>query len=425
MSEIINLFARQILDSRGNPTVEVEVLLEDGSVGIASVPSGASTGKLEAHELRDGGDDFLGKGVSKAIHNVNNDIAELVIGMDATEQLAVDKAMIALDGTPNKSKLGANAILGVSLAVARAAAESCELPLYQYLGGTFAHVLPVPLMNVLNGGAHADNPIDIQEFMIAPIGFNTFKEAYKAGSEIYHHLKKVLKSKKLGTTIGDEGGFAPNLGSATDALDAIVEAIKSAGYKPGVEVKIALDAASSEFYKDGKYHLKGEGKVLSSSEMVDYYKNLVDNYPIYSIEDGWNEEDWEGWKLGFDAFKDRIQLVGDDLFVTNSKIIKKGIDANVANSVLIKLNQIGTLSETMEAINLSHRAGWSSIVSHRSGETPDNFIANLVVALNTGQIKTGAPCRGERVSKYNELLRIEELLDGNSIYAGVNFKYKN
>ena len=419
MTAIVDIHAREILDSRGNPTVEVDVLLESGAFGRAAVPSGASTGVHEAVELRD--DDktrFGGKGVLKAVENVNTIIADAVIGMEAENQNEVDEAMIALDGTENKGKLGANAILGVSLAVAKAAAEEAGLPLYRYIGGTFAHVLPVPMMNILNGGKHADNPIDIQEFMIAPVGAKTMSEAVRMGAEIFHALKKELKSAGLNTNVGDEGGFAPDLKTAEEALSYIVKAIQTAGYKPSEDVKIAIDAASSEFFKNGKYEMEGEGKSFTSAEMVEYYSNLVEKFPIFSIEDGMSEDDWEGWKLLTDKLGDKIQLVGDDLFVTNPKRLEMGIQKGVANSILIKVNQIGTLTETLAAIEMAHKAGYTAVVSHRSGETEDSTIADIVVATNAGQIKTGSLSRSDRIAKYNQLIRIEEELGDVAVYAG-------
>lgn len=406
---IIDVRAREILDSRGNPTIEVDVLLEDGSLGRAAVPSGASTGAYEAVELRDGDDSrYLGKGVTKAVENVNDIIGPEIIEMDATDQLGIDRLMIELDGTPNKAKLGANAILGVSLAVAKAAAESLGLPLYQYLGGTNGKELPVPMMNILNGGQHADNNVDIQEFMVMPVGAESFREALRMGTEVFHNLKKVLKAKGLNTAVGDEGGFAPNLGSNQEALEVIVEAIKAAGYKPGEDVMLALDVAATELYKDGKYVLAGEGLTKTAEEMIAYYEALVNKFPIISIEDGLAEDDWEGWKLLTERLGKRVQLVGDDLFVTNTERLSQGIVTKVANSILVKVNQIGTLTETLDAIEMAKRAGYTAVVSHRSGETEDATIADLVVATNAGQIKTGAPSRTDRVAKYNQLLRIEE-----------------
>jgi enolase len=422
--EIIDVFARQVLDSRAFPTVEVEVTLEDGTIGRAAVPSGASTGMYEAVELRD--DDmtkYNGKGVLKAVENVNNIIAEELGGINVFDQVLIDKIMLDLDGTENKSKLGANAMLGVSLACAKAAANYLGLPLYQYIGGINAKVLPVPMMNIINGGKHADNNVDLQEFMIMPVGAPTFSDALRMCAEVYHALKKHLKSKGYETGVGDEGGFAPNLKSNEEAIQVIIEAIEKAGYTPGKDIYIALDPASSEIFKDGKYHLEGEGKVLSPAEMVDFYVNLVNKYPIISIEDGMAEEDWEGWKLITDKLGDRVQLVGDDLFVTNTKRLEMGIQKGVANSILIKLNQIGTLTETLNAIETASRAGYTAVVSHRSGETEDTTIADLVVAVNAGQIKTGAPARSERVAKYNQLLRIEEELLEMGEYRGLKAFY--
>lgn len=417
---IEEVFARQILDSRGNPTIEVEVVVEGGFVGRAAVPSGASTGAFEAVELRDNDkSNYLGKSVETAVNNVNNIIAEEVEGLNALDQVAIDKLLIELDGTPNKGKLGANAILGVSLAVSKAASEYLGLPLYQYLGGVNAKTLPVPMMNILNGGKHADNTVDIQEFMAMPIGAKSFAEALKMGAETFHHLKKVLSKKGYSTAVGDEGGFAPNLKSNEEALEVIVEAIKEAGYKPGEDIAIALDPAATEMYKeDGKYHFEGEGKIRTSDEMVDFYESLVNKYPIVSIEDGLAEEDWDGWKKLTDRLGSRIQIVGDDLFVTNTKRLIKGIKSNTANSILIKVNQIGTLTETLDAIQMANRAGYTAVVSHRSGETEDVTIADLVVAMNAGQIKTGAPSRTDRVAKYNQLLRIEEELGEAAQYLG-------
>ena len=419
MAVIEQVIAREILDSRGNPTVEVEVCLEDGTIATAAVPSGASTGKFEAVELRDGDKSrYSGKGVLTAIDNVNAKIGPAIIGYDATEQVAIDNLMLKLDGTDNKSNLGANAILGVSMAVARAAAESLDLPLFAYLGGFNAKELPVPMMNILNGGAHADNNVDIQEFMIMPVGAESFAEALRSCAEVYHTLKSVLHDKGLSTAVGDEGGFAPNLASNEEALEVICEAIKRAGYELGTDFKLALDVASSEIYKDGKYHLEGEGKVLSASEMVDFYEYLVDKYPIVSIEDGLAEEDWDGWKKLTDRLGEKVQLVGDDLFVTNIKRLQKGLDMGVTNSILIKLNQIGTLTETLDAIELAKKNGYTAVVSHRSGETEDTTLADVAVATNAGQIKTGAPCRTDRVAKYNRLLNIENELGEIAIYPG-------
>ncbi|MFJ4285851.1 phosphopyruvate hydratase [Paenarthrobacter nicotinovorans] len=417
MALIDAIHAREILDSRGNPTVEVEVLLSDGQIGRAAVPSGASTGEHEAVELRDGDKGrYLGKGVQKAVDAVIDEISPALIGFDATDQRSIDQAMIDLDGTPNKGKLGANAILGVSLAVANAAAASADLPLYKYLGGPNAHVLPVPLMNILNGGSHADSDVDIQEFMIAPIGAETFSEGLRWGVEVYHNLKAVLQEKGLSTGLGDEGGFAPNLPSNRAALDLITEAIKNAGYTPGTDIALALDVASSEFYKEGAYQF--EGKALSATEMSAYYAELVADYPLVSIEDPLDENDWEGWKTLTDTIGDKVQLVGDDLFVTNPVRLQQGIDAATANSLLVKVNQIGSLTETLDAVSLAQRSGYTTITSHRSGETEDTTIADIAVATNAGQIKTGAPARSERVAKYNQLLRIEEELDDAARYAG-------
>lgn len=423
--EIIDVSAREILDSRANPTVEVEVFLEDGTVGRAAVPSGASTGAFEAVELRDGDKKrYLGKGVLKAVDNVNSVIAPNLIGMNVYEQVLIDKTMLEIDGTKNKSKLGANAILGVSLAVARAAAESLDMSLYQYLGGVNSKTLPVPMMNILNGGAHADNNVDIQEFMIMPVGASSFTEALRMCAETFHALKSTLNKKGLATGVGDEGGFAPNLSSNEEAIKVIIEAIDKAGYKPGKDISIAIDAAASELYKDDKkYHLDGEGKVYTAEEMVSFYESLVEKYPIVSLEDGLAEEDWDGWKVLTDRLGKKIQLVGDDLFVTNTERLKKGIELGVANSVLIKLNQIGTLTETLDTIQMAERAGYTAVVSHRSGETEDTTIADLVVAVNAGQIKTGAPSRSERVSKYNRLLRIEEELEDAAEYLGKDAFY--
>lgn len=417
MALIDAIHAREILDSRGNPTVEVEVLLSDGQIGRAAVPSGASTGEHEAVELRDGDKGrYLGKGVQKAVDAVIDEISPALIGFDATDQRSIDQAMIDLDGTPNKGKLGANAILGVSLAVANAAAASADLPLYKYLGGPNAHVLPVPLMNILNGGSHADSDVDIQEFMIAPIGAETFSEGLRWGVEVYHNLKAVLQEKGLSTGLGDEGGFAPNLPSNRAALDLIQEAIKNAGYTPGTDIALALDVASSEFFKDGAYQF--EGKALSATEMSAYYAELVADYPLVSIEDPLDENDWEGWKTLTDTIGDKVQLVGDDLFVTNPVRLRQGIDSATANSLLVKVNQIGSLTETLDAVSLAQRSGYTTITSHRSGETEDTTIADIAVATNAGQIKTGAPARSERVAKYNQLLRIEEELDDAARYAG-------
>ena len=417
--EIVDVVARQILDSRCFPTVEVEVYLEDGTMGRAAVPSGASTGIYEAVELRDGNKDYyMGKGVLKAVENVNDTIAEELIGCNVFDQTYIDKMLIELDGSNNKGKLGANAILGVSLAVAQAAANYLGLPLYQYVGGVNAKVLPVPMMNIINGGSHADNSVDLQEFMVMPVGFNNFDKAVQACAEVYHALKKTLNEKGYSTGVGDEGGFAPNLKSNAEAIDVILEAIKKAGYEPGKDIFIAIDAASSEYYKDGKYVLEHEGKTLTAAEMVDFFEDWVNKYPIISIEDGMAEEDWEGWKLLTDRLGKRVQLVGDDLFVTNTQRLEDGIYRGVANSILIKLNQIGTLTETLNAIEMANRAGYTAVISHRSGETEDTTIADLVVAVNAGQIKTGAPARSERVAKYNQLIRIAEELDDVAEYRG-------
>lgn len=424
MSYILDITAREIIDSRGNPTIEAEVLLEDGTLGRASVPSGASTGQFEAVELRDGDKTrYVGKGVTKAVENIKNEIAPKLIGMSALDQVALDKAMIELDGTPNKGRLGANATLGVSLAVAHAAANYLGIGLYQYLGGPNAKVLPVPMMNILNGGEHADNNVDIQEFMIMPAGAKSFAQALRMGAETFHTLKKVLSDKGLSTTVGDEGGFAPNLSSNEEAIQCIIEAVEKAGYEPGKDIFIALDPASSEFYNDGKYQLKGEGLEYDAEGMVEYYARLTEKYPIISIEDGMAEEDWDGWKLLTNAIGDKVQLVGDDLFVTNTKRLIRGIDMQVSNSILIKLNQIGTLTETFDAIQMAERAGYTAVISHRSGETEDTTIADLVVATNAGQIKTGAPSRTDRVAKYNQLLRIEEDLGDIAQYLGINAFY--
>jgi len=418
MSIIEHIHGRQIIDSRGNPTVEVEVVLTSGAAGRAAVPSGASTGQFEATELRDGGSDYLGKGVLNAVEHVNDEIAEQIVGLDALDQRQIDRILIDLDGTPNKGRLGANAILGVSLAVARAASEEAGLPLFRYVGGANAHVLPVPMMNVLNGGEHADNNIDVQEFMIMPVGAASFSEAMRWGIETYHTLKNVLSAKGLSTSIGDEGGFAPNLGSNEEAVQLLMLAIEQAGYTPGEQIAIAIDAASSEFYKDGKYVLAGEGRSLDSAEFVGYLGELCAKYPIVSIEDGMDEEDWDGWKMLTDQIGSSVQLVGDDLFVTNVDRLGRGIDTGVANSILIKVNQIGTLTETLAAVEMAHTAGYTAVMSHRSGETEDTTIADLAVATNCGQIKTGAPARSDRVAKYNQLLRIEELLGEDAAFRG-------
>lgn len=424
MTTILNVYAREVLDSRGNPTVEVEVLLDSGVQGRAIVPSGASTGAYEAVELRDGDQErYLGKGVQKAVQNVNDVIAPQLEGMDALDQVAIDKALIELDGTPNKGNLGANAILGVSMAVARAAAESLGLPLYTYLGGFNAKTMPVPMMNILNGGAHADNNVDIQEFMIMPVGAASFKEALRMGAEIFHNLKAVLKGKGLTTAVGDEGGFAPNLGSNEEALQTIMEAIERAGYKPGEDVKLALDVASTEMYKDGKYHFEGEGITRTSEEMIDFYEELITKYPIISIEDGLAEDDWDGWKKLTERLGRKVQLVGDDLFVTNTERLAQGIEKGVGNSILVKVNQIGTLTETFDAIEMAKRAGYTAVISHRSGETEDTTIADIAVAVGAGQIKTGAPSRTDRVAKYNQLLRIEDQLFHTAQYPGLSAFY--
>ncbi|NQD64344.1 phosphopyruvate hydratase [Bacillus haikouensis] len=426
MPFITDVYAREVLDSRGNPTIEVEVYTQSGAFGRALVPSGASTGEYEAVELRDGDKDrYLGKGVEKAVDNVNNEIAEEIIGFDVTEQVAIDQAMIALDGTENKGKLGANAILGVSMAVARAAADFFGVELYQYLGGFNSKQLPVPMMNIVNGGEHADNNVDIQEFMIMPVGAPTFKEGLRMGAEIFHSLKSVLKSKGYNTAVGDEGGFAPNLKSNEEALSTIIEAIEKAGYKPGEEILLAMDVAASEIYNkdDGKYHLSGEGVVRTSAEMVDWYAEMCDKYPIISIEDGLDENDWEGFKLLTDRIGNKVQLVGDDLFVTNTSKLAQGIEQGIGNSILIKVNQIGTLTETFDAIEMAKRAGYTAVISHRSGETEDSTIADIAVATNAGQIKTGAPSRTDRVAKYNQLLRIEDQLAHTAQYLGVKTFY--
>ncbi|OHC75954.1 MAG: phosphopyruvate hydratase [Rhodospirillales bacterium RIFCSPLOWO2_12_FULL_58_28] len=419
MTAIIDIHAREIIDSRGNPTVEVEVVLETGSEGRAAVPSGASTGVHEAMELRDGDKKrYGGKGVLKACEAVNGEIYDALSGMDAEDQLRIDRIMIDLDGTANKSRLGANAILGVSLATAKAAADELALPLYRYIGGVAAHVLPTPMMNVINGGKHADNLIDPQEFMIVPVGAETIAEAVRMGAEVFHALAKALKDAGHNTNVGDEGGFAPNLKSSDEALSFIMKAIEAAGYRPGDDMVLALDPASSEFYKDGKYVLKGEGKTFDAEGMVKFYEGLVSRYPIFSIEDGMAEDDWDGWKLLTDALGAKVQIVGDDLFVTNASRLKEGIAKGVANSILVKLNQIGTLSETLEAVETAHRAGYTAVISHRSGETEDSTIADVAVAVNAGQIKTGSMSRSDRMAKYNQLIRIEEELDDIAVYAG-------
>ena len=419
MSTIIDIIAREILDSRGNPTVEVDVILEDGTMGRAAVPSGASTGAHEAVEKRDGDKArYLGKGVLEAVEAVNGELAEDLVGMDATEQEAIDGAMIELDGTENKGRLGANAILGVSLAVAKAAADFSALPLYRYIGGSSARVLPVPMMNIINGGEHADNPIDIQEFMIMPVAADNIREAVRMGAEVFHTLKKELSDAGHNTGIGDEGGFAPNLSSTRDALDFILKSIEKAGYKPGDDIHLALDCAASEYFKDGKYEMKGEGTSLSSDENVAYLASLAADYPIISIEDGMDEDDWDGWRALTDAIGDKVQLVGDDLFVTNPTRLARGIEQDSANAMLVKVNQIGTLSETLKAVDMAHRAGFTNVMSHRSGETEDATIADLAVATNCGQIKTGSLSRSDRLAKYNQLIRIEEMLGETAEYAG-------
>src|SRR5688500_9974404 len=418
MSEIEHVVGREVLDSRGNPTVEVEVFLASGATGRAIVPSGASTGQFEAAELRDGDDRFGGKGVLDAVEHVNGEILDCVSGLEALDQRLVDGELISLDGSENKSRLGANAILGVSLAVAKAAADELELPLYRYVGGANAHVLPVPMMNVLNGGAHADNNVDLQEFMLMPVGATSYSEALRWGVETYHVLKRVLHDRKLSTAVGDEGGFAPDLASNEDAIRLLIEAIEAAGRTPGEEIAIALDPAMTELWRNGQYHLEGEGRVLTSDEMVEFWVGLCDRYPIVSIEDGMAEEDWDGWAALTAALGSRVQLVGDDLFVTNSERLQRGIDSNVANAILVKVNQIGTLTETLETVELATRSGYGSVMSHRSGETEDTTIADLAVATNCGQIKTGAPARSDRVAKYNQLLRIEDDLGEDATYRG-------
>ena len=421
MSTIIDIHAREILDSRGNPTVEVDVILEDGTMGRAAVPSGASTGVHEAVERRDGDKArYMGKGVLEAVAAVNGEIAEAIVGFDALDQVGLDMAMIELDGTENKGRLGANAILGVSLAVAKAAADFTGQPLYRYVGGTSARVLPVPMMNIINGGEHADNPIDIQEFMIMPVAAENIREAVRMGSEVFHTLKKELSAAGMSTGLGDEGGFAPELGSTTEALDFILKSIEKAGYTPGKDIYLALDCASTEYFKDGKYEMKGEGKSLTSAENVEYLKGLCDAYPIISIEDGMAEDDWEGWKLLTDAIGEKVQLVGDDLFVTNPERLAVGIERGVANSMLVKVNQIGSLTETLKAVDMAHRARYTNVMSHRSGETEDATIADLAVATNCGQIKTGSLARSDRLAKYNQLIRIEEMLDETAEYAGTS-----
>ncbi|MFC4775710.1 phosphopyruvate hydratase [Paenibacillus sp. GCM10023252] len=424
MSIIIDVYAREVLDSRGNPTVEVEVSLESGGKGSAIVPSGASTGAYEAVELRDGDKGrYLGKGVEKAVDNVNSIIAPEIIGLDALDQVLIDRRMIELDGTPNKAKLGANAILAVSMAVARAAADALNVSLYTYLGGFNAKTLPVPMMNIINGGEHADNNIDVQEFMVLPVGAESFKEALRIGAEIFHNLKSVLKDKGLNTAVGDEGGFAPNLGSNEEAITTIISAIERAGYKPGVDVFLGMDVASTEFFKDGKYHLSGEGKSFTPAEFVDLLASWADKYPIITIEDGCSEDDWEGWKLLTEKLGGKVQLVGDDLFVTNTTRLSDGIEQGVGNSILVKVNQIGSLTETFDAIEMAKRAGYTAVISHRSGESEDSTIADIAVATNAGQIKTGAPSRTDRVAKYNQLLRIEDRLGSTAQYAGKSAFY--
>jgi enolase len=419
MSSIVDVVAREILDSRGNPTVEADVLLESGVMGRAAVPSGASTGSREAIELRDGdATRYLGKGVMQAVENINTEISEAIIGLDAQEQAFIDQTMIELDGTDNKSRLGANAILAVSMAVAKAAAEESGLPLYRYFGGMSPMQMPVPMMNIINGGEHANNSLDIQEFMVMPVSANTFREAVRCGAEIFHALKKLLDKNGHSTAVGDEGGFAPNLGSHAEALQLIMQAIENAGYVPGQDVLLALDCAASEFYKDGKYKLSGEGLELTSAQFTDYLANLADQFPIVSIEDGMAEGDWDGWKLLTDRLGDKVQIVGDDLFVTNTKILKEGIQKGIANSILIKINQIGTLSETFAAIEMAKRAGYTAVISHRSGETEDSTIADIAVGLNAGQIKTGSLSRSDRIAKYNQLIRIEEDLGDTASYPG-------
>jgi enolase len=418
LSEIERVHARQIVDSRGNPTVEVDVLLRSGAAGRGAVPSGASTGEFEAVELRDGGDAWGGKGVSRAVANVNRELADVVRGRDAADQEGLDRAMIDLDGTPNKGRLGANAILGVSLAAAKAAAAEAGLPLWRYLGGEAAHLLPVPMMNVLNGGAHADNKVDFQEFMIVPVGAGSFAEALRTGAEVFHALKRALHDRGLATAVGDEGGFAPDLASNEAALEALLAGIEGAGYRPGEDVAIALDPATSEIHSDGAYVLEHEGRMLSPSEMADYWVDVAARYPIVSIEDGMDEEDWDGWRALTERLGDRLQLVGDDLFVTNTERLRRGIESGVANSILVKVNQIGTLTETLDAVQTAQDAGYTAVMSHRSGETEDTTIADLAVATGCGQIKTGAPSRSDRVAKYNQLLRIEEALAGDAAYPG-------
>ncbi len=418
MTAIEDIIGRQILDSRGNPTVEVDVILEDGTLGRAAVPSGASTGAHEAHELRDGGERWLGKGVEKAVEAVNGEILDAIGGMEAEEQRRIDDTLIMLDGTPNKSRLGANAILGVSLAVARAAGDASGLPLYNYLGGVNARVLPVPMMNILNGGKHADNNVDLQEFMIMPVGAETFAEGLRMGAEVFHNLRKLLKEGGHSVNVGDEGGFAPNLSSTRDALDFILKSIEKAGYTPGEDIYLALDCASTEFFRDGKYVLEGEGKTLEPGALAEMYAGLIQRYPIVSIEDGMAEDDWDGWQAMTAMIGGKCQIVGDDLFVTNVERLQQGIDRRAANAILVKVNQIGTLSETLDAVSMAQRAAWGAVISHRSGETEDSTIADIAVATNAGQIKTGSLSRSDRLAKYNQLLRIEEELDGTAVYAG-------
>ncbi|NDC82073.1 phosphopyruvate hydratase [bacterium] len=421
MSTISDIYARQVLDSRGNPTVEVEVFTESGASGSAIVPSGASTGSREALELRDGDTtQYLGKGVTTAVTNVNEIIAPELIGLDVTDQLYIDETMISLDGTESKSKLGANALLGVSMAVARAAADHVGLPLYSYIGGPLSRTLPVPMMNILNGGQHADNNVDFQEFMIMPTGADTFSDALRMGAEIFHTLKKVLQSKGLSTSVGDEGGFAPSLSNNEEAIQLILTAVEKAGYRPGEDIHIALDVASSEFFKNGAYHLEGEGITQSSDQLIDYYSRLCSKYPIISIEDGLAESDWDGWKSLTQTLGNRVQLVGDDLFVTNTSILSDGINKNIANSILIKVNQIGTITETLAAIEMAKKAQYTAVISHRSGESEDTFIADLAVGTNAGQIKTGSLCRTDRIAKYNQLLRIEDMLDSSAVFPGLS-----
>ena len=425
MSSIVDIIAREIIDSRGNPTVEVDVYLESGAAGRAAVPSGASTGSYEAVELRDGDKKrYNGKGVTKAVDAVNEEIFEVLSGFDADDQKHIDQTLIDLDGTTNKSRLGANAILGVSLAVAQAAAEDAGMDLYRYLGGVSAHILPVPMMNIINGGQHADNPIDIQEFMIMPVGADNIRHAIQMGVEVFHALKKTLSEKGLSTSVGDEGGFAPQIKSTNEALDLLMKSIEHAGYQPHEDIVLAIDAASTEFYKDGKYNLSGESKKLDSTQMVRFYEDLTSKFPIYSIEDGMAEDDWDGWVALTESLGSKIQLVGDDLFVTNSERLETGIRKNAANSILIKVNQIGTLSETLKAVEIAHKASFTAVMSHRSGETEDSIIADLSVATNCGQIKTGSLSRSDRLAKYNQLIRIDEQLDPTSIYAGLDFKRK-